>query len=83
MGGYTDEAPVSIEGGELVYNSIDKSKYEVYKVVISKEEWYMIDHLGKKVPIDQTDFSVRINETQKLKFDVCFNMVLGNPGENG
>lgn len=83
MGGYSSESEISMVSGQLVFDSIDKEKYEVYKVVILEKEWYLLDNLGKKVPIDRRDFSAKIGNNEKLTFDVCFNIVIGNPGENG
>ncbi|CAA7386458.1 D-alanine--D-alanine ligase [Chryseobacterium fistulae] len=82
MGGYSDEYVVSLKSGQLIYDSLDRNLYNVYKVVILKDEWYFLDGDDKKYQINKGDFSVTLhNET--LKFDVCFNIIHGTPGENG
>ncbi|CAA7196121.1 D-alanine--D-alanine ligase [Chryseobacterium potabilaquae] len=82
MGGYSDEYVVSLKSGQLIYDSLDRNLYNVYKVVILKDEWYFLDSNDKKYQINKGDFSVTLhNET--LKFDVCFNIIHGTPGENG
>ena len=82
MGGYSDEYVVSLKSGQLIYDSLDREKYNVYKVVILKDEWYFLSENGEKFPINKADFSVEING-EKLNFDVCFNIIHGKPGENG
>ena len=83
MGGYSDEYKVSLKSGQLIYDSLDRDLYEVYKIVILKNEWYFLDKNENKLPINKGDFSVSINENETLKFDVCFNIIHGSPGENG
>jgi D-alanine-D-alanine ligase len=83
MGGYSDEYKVSLKSGQLIYDSLDRDQYNVYKVVILKDEWYFLDENENKLPINKGDFSVNINDTETLKFDVCFNIIHGTPGENG
>lgn len=82
MGGYSDEYVVSLKSGQLIYDSLDREKYNVYKVVILKDEWYFQSENNEKIPINKADFSVEANG-EKLNFDVCFNIIHGKPGENG
>ena len=42
----------------------------------------LITDNNEKFPINKSDFSVDLNGEQ-LKFDVCFNIIHGTPGENG
>ncbi|KNB61743.1 D-alanine--D-alanine ligase [Chryseobacterium sp. Hurlbut01] len=83
MGGYSDEYKVSLKSGQLIYDSLDRDLYNVYKIVILKDEWYFLDEKENKLPINKGDFSVSLNSTETLKFDVCFNIIHGSPGENG
>lgn len=83
MGGYSDEYKVSLRSGQLIYDSLDREKYNVYKVVILKDEWYFLDDRGSKSPINKADFSVNLDSGYTVKFDVCFNTIHGRPGENG
>jgi D-alanine-D-alanine ligase len=55
----------------------------VYKVIILKDEWYFLDDRGQKSPINKADFSVNLSSGFDVKFDVCFNIIHGKPGENG
>lgn len=83
MGGYSDEYVVSLKSGQLIFDSLDRDLYNVYKVVILKDEWYFVDDRGDKTPINKADFSVNLESGFTVKFDVCFNIIHGTPGENG
>ncbi len=83
MGGYSDEYVVSLKSGQLIYDSLDREKYVVYKVVILKDDWYFLDENDNKLNINKADFSVNLSNGEVLKFDVCFNIIHGTPGENG
>ncbi|WP_407406163.1 D-alanine--D-alanine ligase [Chryseobacterium sp.] len=83
MGGYSDEYIVSLKSGQLIYDSLDRDLYNVYKVVILQNEWYFLDKNENKLPINKADFSVTLSNNNALKFDVCFNIIHGTPGENG
>ncbi|MCW4452988.1 D-alanine--D-alanine ligase [Kaistella sp. BT6-1-3] len=83
MGGYSDEYKVSLKSGQLIYDSLDRDLYNVYKVVILKDEWYFVDDRDQNLPINKADFSVTLESDYKVKFDVCFNIIHGKPGENG
>ncbi|WP_143884807.1 D-alanine--D-alanine ligase [Chryseobacterium binzhouense] len=82
MGGYSDEYKVSLKSGQLIYESLDRDLYDVYKVIILKDEWYYLNENNEKKTINKGDFSVN-TDNGNLKFDVCFNIIHGTPGENG
>ncbi|WP_028120891.1 D-alanine--D-alanine ligase [Epilithonimonas tenax] len=83
MGGYSDEYKVSLKSGQLIFDSLDREIYQVYKVVILKDEWYFLDENEQKNPINKADFSADLGNGESLKFDACFNTIHGTPGENG
>ncbi len=83
MGGYSDEYVVSLKSGQLIYDSLDRDLYNVHKVVVLKDKWYFLDENNKQYPINKGDFSVTLENNEQLKFDVCFNIIHGTPGENG
>lgn len=83
MGGYSDEYKVSLKSGQLIYDSLDRDQYNVYKVVILKDEWYFLDDRGEKAAVNKSDFTVTLSSGFEVKFDVCFNIIHGRPGENG
>jgi D-alanine-D-alanine ligase len=49
MGGFSDEYKVSLKSGQLIYDSLDRDLYNVYKVVILKEGWYFLDENEEKL----------------------------------
>lgn len=81
MGGYSSEAKISIKSAEVVFDSLDKVKYNPYKVHITKNKWFLV-HEGNEYTIDKNDFSATVLG-EKLTFDCVFNAIHGNPGENG
>lgn len=83
MGGYSDEYKVSLKSGQLIFDSLNRDLYNVYKVIILKDEWYFLDDRDQKAPINKADFSVNLSSGFDVKFDVCFNIIHGKPGENG
>ena len=82
MGGYSSEFEISLKSGNVVYNSLDKSKYNVYRVHILKNKWVHVDENEEEHPISKADFTTNING-HKIIFDVVFNAIHGHPGEDG
>lgn len=90
MGGFSGEHQISINSGCQVYESLDKNKFNVYKIVvgelkdgvIDRQNWYWLTDDGEHLPIDRADFTVTDNG-RKVHFDLAFIIVHGNPGENG
>ncbi|ESU18480.1 D-alanine--D-alanine ligase [Flavobacterium cauense R2A-7] len=82
MGGYSSEYQISIKSGNVVYNFLDKSKYNAYRIHIFKEKWVMVDDNENEFPVNRHDFSVNYAGV-KLTFDVVFNAIHGTPGEDG
>ena len=82
MGGYSSEYKISIKSGEVIFENINKSLFNPYKVIIEKNSWYVKDSNNKKCKILKNDFSVNIDGL-KIKFDIAFIMIHGSPGENG
>ena len=81
MGGFSSEVNISLKSGGVVYNNLDRQKYNPFKVHIFKEKWIVVVE-NAEYPIDKNDFSVRINDT-KITFDCVFNAIHGTPGEDG
>ena len=51
-------------------------------IVVSKKGWYGLLKDGTRVDVDKNDFSISVGG-HRTKFDVAFNAVHGEPGENG
>lgn len=81
-GGFTGESVVSLNSTKTVYKNLDKSKYNVYQVIIETEKWYYENENGNAYPVDKNDFSVNV-QGEKIKFDCAFIIIHGVPGEDG
>ena len=82
MGGYSSEFEISLKSGNVVYQYLDKNKYNGFRIHIFKEKWVYVDDNNNEFPIDKNDFSVVVNDT-RIKFDAVFNAIHGTPGEDG
>jgi D-alanine-D-alanine ligase len=82
MGGYSSEYKISLKSGNVVYNTLDKEKYNAYRIHIFKEKWVFVNAMDEEFSVDKNDFSVLVNET-KISFDCVFNAIHGSPGEDG
>lgn len=82
MGGYSSEYKISLKSGEVVYNHLDSTKYNLYKIHILTEGWFYVDEQNNSFVVDKNDFSVTVNN-EKITFDVVFNAIHGTPGEDG
>ncbi|PCJ01397.1 MAG: D-alanine--D-alanine ligase [Flavobacteriales bacterium] len=76
-GGYSHEKIISLQSAEMVYQHIDREKYNPIKVRIDKQGWFAFDG-DEKVEIDRTDFSFN-----NIKFEIAFIVIHGTPGEDG
>ena len=82
MGGYSSEYQISLTSGGVVYQYLDKTKYNLFKVHIFRDKWVYLNESNKEFPINKNDFSIEVNG-QKITFDVVFNAIHGTPGEDG
>ena len=49
MGGYSSEYGISIKSGEVVYENLKKEiNLNLFKIYITKNEWYYLNESGKK-----------------------------------
>ncbi len=81
-GGYSGEYAISIKSVKTIETHLDTEKYEVFKIIITKEGWWHESTTNEKIPVDKNDFSVTING-KKNTFDVVFIAIHGTPGEDG
>ena len=82
MGGYSSEYEISLKSGNVVFETLDPSKYNAYRIHVFKDKWVYVDSSNKEFPIDKNDFSVTVNQS-KITFDCIFNAIHGSPGEDG
>jgi len=82
MGGYSSEVDISLTSGNVVYKHLNRKTYNPYRVHVLTDKWVVVTDSHQEFPIDKNDFSTII-DGKKLTFDVVFNAIHGNPGENG
>lgn len=80
-GGYSGEYVISIETANTIEKNLDKTLYNVFKIVVTRDEWYHI-HNDEKIHVDKNDFTLTING-EKIVFDCAFIAIHGTPGEDG
>ena len=80
-GGYSGEFVISIQTAATIEKSLNNELYNIYKIIITKDEWYH-EHDGKKIMVDKNDFSLTVNG-EKVTFDCVFIAMHGSPGEDG
>lgn len=82
MGGYSSEYKISLKSGNVVFETLDASKYNAYRIHVFKNKWVYVDINDVEFPIDKNDFSVTV-KNKKITFDCVFNAIHGSPGEDG
>ncbi len=80
-GGYSGEYVISIKTAETIEQNLDREKFEVYKIIVSKESWTCTIE-DTAIEVDKNDFSLNI-KGQKVTFDCVFIAIHGTPGEDG
>ena len=81
-GGFTGESVISLKSAAVVEKTIDRDRYDVYKILIYPGDWHFVCESGEKIPVDLNDFSISIGD-EKITFDGVFNILHGSPGEDG
>ena len=81
-GGDSGEFEISVKSAHVVKKNLNAELYDSHIVVVSKKGWYGLLDDGTHVYVDKNDFSIQV-DGRKVKFDVAFNAVHGEPGENG
>jgi len=80
-GGYSGEYAISIQTAATIEKNLDEKRYSVFKIIITKDEWYHEDG-GNKIMVDKNDFSLTV-KGEKIIFDCVFIAMHGTPGEDG
>ena len=81
-GGDSSEHEVSMNSAKGIYSFIDKGKYNLYIVELSKKAWEAVLADGTRSKIDKNDFSF-MDGDKKVKPDFAYITIHGTPGENG
>jgi len=81
-GGESAELEISLASAQVVYNNLNKEKYNICTVNISKFPWSVSVNNKKIAEIDLNDFSYMLNK-EKQFFDIVFMSIHGTPAEDG
>ena len=81
-GGDSSEHDVPMRSAEGIYSFIDKDKYTLYIVELTKEKWEALLPDGSRAQIVRNDFSFS-HDGQKVQPDFAYITIHGTPGENG
>lgn len=82
MGGYSSEAAISLKSGEVVYQHLNREKFNPYRIHIFRDRWVYVADDGAEFPVDRGDFSLK-TDSRTVRFDCVFNAIHGTPGEDG
>ena len=81
-GGDSSEYEVSLRSAQGIDSAMDHERYDVYIVMIRKNDWHVNLPDGRQPVIDKNDFSF-IKDGEKIRFDYAYITIHGTPGENG
>ena len=82
-GGYSGEYEVSLKSADGLYSFIDKTRYDIHRVLLTRDEWSVLLPDGSRVPIDRNDFSYHHPDGRHIHFDFAYITIHGTPGEDG
>jgi len=81
-GGFSGEAVISYKSAKTIFNHLDKEKFDVYRIDVTKDGWFYEDAEGSRSSVDKNDFSIE-DKGNKISFDAVFIGMHGTPGEDG
>ena len=81
-GGDSSEYEVSLRSAQGIDSAFDHERYDVYIVLIRKNDWHVNLPDGSTPIIDKNDFSF-MKDGKKIRFDYAYITIHGTPGENG
>jgi len=81
-GGTTGEWVISVKSAATIGQNLDPDKFEVYKIMLTKQGWFYQPADSVRIEIDRNDFSLTI-KGHKITFEGVFIAIHGEPGEDG
>ena len=78
-GGYSGEYAISLKSADGLYSFIDKERYDLHRVLLTREEWSALLADGSRVPIDRNNFSYRTLDGRHIHFDLAYITIHGTP----
>ena len=82
-GGYSGEYDISLKSADGLYSFIDKARYDLHRVLLTRNEWSVLLPDGTKCPVDRNDFSYHHPDGRHIRFDFAYITIHGTPGEDG
>ena len=59
-GGYSSEFPVSLRSAQGIYSFMDKDRYDIYIVKLTRDEWFVELPDGETSEIDKNDLKLSV-----------------------
>ncbi len=81
-GGYSGEYAISVSSALTIEQNIDSSVYNIYKIIITKDNWLYTTPEGNSIAINKDNFTLPLQH-ETISFDVVFIGIHGTPGEDG
>jgi len=81
-GGYGSERNISLKSGTLVLETLKKSGWNAFLLVLDFQNWFVKISETEKISFSKNNFSFFFEDVQH-GFDVIFNALHGPPGEDG
>jgi D-alanine-D-alanine ligase len=81
-GGNSGEYEISLKTAANIKNQLDIAQFDVYLIVVQKNNWVYTHETGERFYVNKDDFSLTVYK-KHIVFDVAFIAIHGDPGENG
>ncbi|MDD3739755.1 MAG: D-alanine--D-alanine ligase [Bacteroidales bacterium] len=80
-GGYTSERHISLNSGNQIYNSLDKTLYNCFLIEVNSDGLFYL--FGEeRYKVNMNDFTINFSG-KIIKFDYAYIALHGSPGEDG
>jgi len=80
-GGYSPEYQISLNSAREMGKALDKTKYNVFTVIISLDKW-VVRLKEREYPVSRDRFTFKM-ERKEISFDCALMAIHGTPGEDG
>ncbi len=82
-GGYSGELEVSLKSQKGLMTFLQGTPFNIFPVLITRDEWSVMYREEVRLPIDKNDFSFVTPEGVRTGFDFAYITIHGTPGEDG
>lgn len=81
-GGNSSEREIALQSAGQIYESLDKTKYDIKLIDVNGRNWEYEAPDGGRYPLDKNDFSLTV-DGERTEFDYALIIIHGTPGEDG